>query len=162
MTLPERALAFATEAHKGQKRKYTGEDYIVHPIAVEAIVATVPGCTIEMRCAALLHDVPEDCGVSLVTISELFGQEVAMLVYWLTDKSIGNRAARKARYCEKMTRASDEAQTIKLADLIDNTTTIRERDPEFWKVYRLEKLALLDVLTRGDAGLLARARELCA
>ena len=44
MNIVERALIFATAAHAavGQKRKYTGEDYIVHPIAVMELVRSVP------------------------------------------------------------------------------------------------------------------------
>lgn len=38
--LESRALAFATAAHASidQRRKYTGESYIVHPIAVAEVV----------------------------------------------------------------------------------------------------------------------------
>jgi (p)ppGpp synthase/HD superfamily hydrolase len=164
VSLSERALAFATEAHKGQKRKYTGEDYIVHPIAVAELVRTVQH-TPEMIAAAYLHDTVEDCGVKLDTIEAEFGYEVRCLVWWLTEKATkadGNRRVRKRIDREHLAGAPAEAQTIKLADIIDNVSTIKERDPDFWRVYRLEKLALLDVLTRGDAGLLARARELCA
>lgn len=52
------ALAFATKAHLGQKRKYTGEDYINHPIDVaDTLRLFYPKATEEMYCAALLHDV---------------------------------------------------------------------------------------------------------
>jgi hypothetical protein len=49
-----------------------------------------------------------------------------------------------------MARAPAAAKTIKLADLIDNTLTISKYDPSFWKVYRREKEALLQVLKEGD------------
>ena len=59
MKIVERAREFATQAHEGQVRKYTGVPYIVHPIEVMEIV-----CTVEhddaMLAAALLHDVVED------------------------------------------------------------------------------------------------------
>ena len=51
----DRAIAFATLAHKGQKRKYTGTPYIDHPLEVMGIVRTVPHTT-EMLMAAVLHD----------------------------------------------------------------------------------------------------------
>ena len=54
--LVKRALAFATLAHGDQKRKYTGDMYIVHPIEVMEIVKTVPHDD-AMLAAALLHDV---------------------------------------------------------------------------------------------------------
>jgi (p)ppGpp synthase/HD superfamily hydrolase len=51
--ITHKALEFATVAHAGQKRKYTGEDYIVHPIEVMEIIKTVSH-TPEMLAAALL------------------------------------------------------------------------------------------------------------
>jgi (p)ppGpp synthase/HD superfamily hydrolase len=157
-----RALDFATSAHAGQTRKYTGEPYIVHPIAVEAIVRDVPGASVEMSCAALLHDVVEDCGVTVAELRQKFGRQVADLVWWLTDcvpKEAGNRAVRKAMERTRVSFAPPEAQTIKLADLIDNTLTIRAHDPDFWKVYRREKQTLLYVLINGDQALWQRAME---
>jgi (p)ppGpp synthase/HD superfamily hydrolase len=160
--LEQRALEFATLAHFGQSRKYTGEPYIVHPVAVAEIVRGVRH-TPEMIAAAYLHDVVEDCGIPHQKIESVFGPDVANFVYWLTDISKpwdGNRSARKNMDRNHIERAPAEAQTIKLADLIDNTKSIKERDPDFWKVYRLEKIALLDVIDRGDPELMARARAL--
>lgn len=165
-SLEERALAFAMAAHESvnQKRKYSGEDYIVHPIAVAEIVRSVPH-TSDMIAAAYLHDVLED--VSHIQFGDLyyeFGGEVANLVYWLTDVSKpedGNRKVRKQKDLEHIAKAPAAAKTIKLADLIDNTLTIRELDPDFWKVYRHEKLRLLEVLKDGDATLWARASTQC-
>ena len=58
-TLVARALEFAKKAHEGHKRKYTGEPYVNHPIAVAKIVASVTKDQ-EMLAAALLHDTIED------------------------------------------------------------------------------------------------------
>ncbi|NDF14778.1 HD domain-containing protein, partial [bacterium] len=55
MTLVEKARQFATLAHEGQVRKYTGQPYIVHPEEVAGIVSTVPH-TEAMLAAAFLHD----------------------------------------------------------------------------------------------------------
>jgi (p)ppGpp synthase/HD superfamily hydrolase len=161
--LCERALEFATRAHAsiGQRRKYTGEPYIVHPIAVAEIVKSVPH-TPEMVAAAYLHDVVEDTPVTIEEIEAEFGLEVAALVGWLTDVSKpgdGNRRTRKAIDLEHSAKAPPEAKTIKLADLIDNTRTIKPHDPGFWKVYRREKQALLQVLKEGDRTLWQRASE---
>lgn len=158
-----RASAFATGAHAAVKhvRKYTGRPYIEHPKAVARIVATVPH-TPEMIAAALLHDVVEDTGVTLDLILGEFGPEVGSLVYWLTDRSKpedGNREKRKAIDRAHSAAAPPAAQTIKLADLIDNTATINQHDPEFAKVYRKEKEALLRVMDKGDPSLMKRAWE---
>ena len=160
----ERARVFATAAHAavGQVRKYTFEPYIVHPTEVASIVATVPH-TNEMLAAAYLHDTVEDTGVSIVDIQKEFGNEVASLVGWLTDVSKpeqGNRAVRKAIDREHTAMAPAAAQTVKLADLIANSRSILAHDPAFAKVYLEEKRMLLEVLTRGDATLMAQARRI--
>ena len=164
MTIVERARIFATAAHAavGQKRKYTFEPYIVHPTEVAGIVATVPHTDV-MLAAAWLHDTVEDTGVSIVDIQKEFGNEVAALVSWLTDVSKpeqGNRAVRKARDREHIAMAPAAAQTVKLADLIANSRSIMAHDPAFAKIYLEEKRMLLEVLTRGDATLMARARSI--
>ncbi len=161
--LAERALTFATRAHAAidQRRKYTGEPYIAHPIAVAEIVRSVSH-TEAMIAAAYLHDVVEDTPVTLAEIEAEFGPEVAVLVGWLTDVSRpgdGNRAARKALDREHSAAAPAEAQTIKLADLIDNTRSIRAHDPHFWPIYRREKVALLEAMNKGDPALRKRALD---
>ena len=160
----ERARVFATAAHAAVKqvRKYTFEPYILHPTEVASIVATVPH-TNEMLAAAWLHDTVEDTGVSIVDIQKEFGNEVASLVGWLTDVSTpeqGNRAARKAIDRDHTACAPAEAQTVKLADLIANSRSILAHDPTFARVYLEEKRMLLEVLTRGDATLMAEARRI--
>lgn len=154
MTIDHDALLFASAAHAavGQKRKYTGEDYIVHPIAVAEIVATVSDDP-RMKAAALLHDVVEDTAVTLDHIRHHFGDWIADRVEELTDVSKpedGNRKARKALDREHSAAASAEGQTIKVADLIDNTRSIVAHDPDFAVRYMREKRALLDVLTKAD------------
>jgi (p)ppGpp synthase/HD superfamily hydrolase len=161
--LERRALAFATDAHASidQRRKYTGEPYIVHPVAVADLVRSVPH-TPEMIAAALLHDVVEDTLVTSTQIHAEFGPEVGELVDWLTDVSRpgdGNRRFRKNLDLQHSAKAPPPAKTIKLADLIDNTHTISQRDPSFWPVYRREKLALLDVLKEGDPTLWKMAAD---
>ncbi len=159
--LEARAHAFATDAHGDidQRRKYTGEPYIVHPIAVAELVRSVPH-TPEMIAAALLHDVVEDTPVTIEGIETEFGARVAELVGWLTDVSRpgdGNRRVRKHLDLLHTAKAPPDAKTIKLADLIDNTLTIAKHDRSFWPVYRREKEALLQVLKKGDPTLWKRA-----
>lgn len=161
--LIDAAYRFAKEAHGDQKRKYTGEPYIGHPVAVARIVASVTD-DCEMICAALLHDVLEDTDASYMDIVNAgFGASIANLVMELTDVSTpedGNRAARKTLDREHIARASDRAQTVKLADLIDNAGSITQYDPDFARVYMREKGLLMTVLTRGDESLQDRAFEI--
>ena len=154
--------AMAAHAAVGQKRKYTGEPYIVHPAEVAKIVAGVPGSTPDMVAAAWLHDVVEDTGCTFTDIHMAFGIDIATLVGWLTDVSRpdqGNRAYRKAVDREHTAQAPAEAQTIKLADLISNSRSIVAHDPTFAKTYLEEKRLLLEVMTKGDPSLMIEARK---
>jgi (p)ppGpp synthase/HD superfamily hydrolase len=164
MDVVRKAQVYAMAAHAavGQKRKYTGEPYIVHPAEVARIVAGVPGSTPDMVAAAWLHDVVEDTGCTFTDIHMAFGIDIAVLVQWLTDQSTpedGNRAHRKAIDRAHTAQAPAEAQTIKLADLISNSRSIMAHDPAFAKTYLEEKRLLLAVMTRGDAGLHAEASK---
>lgn len=80
------ALDFATKAHVGQIRK-SGEPYIIHPILVASIVASITNDE-AMAIAALLHDVVEDTDASVEDVSKRFGADVAHLVEGLTKIDI--------------------------------------------------------------------------
>ena len=147
-----KAMDYAARAHANQRRKYTEEPYINHPIEVALLVSQTE-YTHDMLCAAVLHDVVEDTLTTIQDIEREFGLSVSMLVWWLTDLSTpsdGNRAARKKIDRDHIAQAPDDAKTIKLADLISNTRTIAKFDPGFAKVYMGEKRLLLPVLVGGD------------
>ena len=146
------AKMFATAAHAavGQKRKYSGDDYIVHPQRVAAIVEKHGG-TDEMIAAAWLHDTVEDTDVTPILITKMFGVEVASIVEGLTDISLpsdGNRAKRKSIDRMHSARASTESQFVKCADIIDNSWDIAENDLSFAKVYKSEVFLLLHAMTK--------------
>ncbi len=77
-----KAYDFALEKHFGQKR-LTGEDYIIHPLNVAYILTRIKA-DFETLSAALLHDVAEDCNVSIATIKKEFGANIAFLVDGVT------------------------------------------------------------------------------
>ena len=154
-----RAIEFAMKAHDGQTRKYTGEPYVMHPIAVSIIVANVIDDT-EMQVAAILHDTVEDTDVTFQDIASEFGHRVFAMVRDLTDiskPSDGNRKTRKELDRIHLSTISDNSKTIKIADLIHNSSSILLADPSFAKVYMREKRELLKVLVGGDEGLHAQA-----
>jgi len=160
----QKALEFATAAHGSQMRKYKPEPYIEHPKRVAAIVKSVPHTT-EMVCAALLHDVLEDTPITGPEIEKEFGKEVLKLVQELTDEFIKqkyprlNRKVRKERETERLSKISDKAKTIKLADIIDNTPDISLNDPGFARRYIPEMEALVKVLRGGNHQLYERAQS---
>jgi guanosine-3',5'-bis(diphosphate) 3'-pyrophosphohydrolase len=156
-----RARAFAIKAHGEQKRKYTFEPYWKHPASVAQRVAKVAPKDSALIAAAFLHDVLEDTPVTFSELLEVFGYEIANLVREVTDVEPhrGNRAARKLMDRERLADASPRAQTLKLADLIDNTESIVQHDPSFAVTYLREKEALLEVLKRGNRTLRKQAAK---
>ncbi len=146
------ARAFATWAHAGQVRKYTNEPYVRHVEAVAAAVARLPGATEFDVVIALLHDVVEDTPVTFTDLQRRFGAVVTQGVFWLTDtdNSLGNRETRKMLDRVRLAAAPRNIQNIKLCDLIDNSSSIMEHDPEFGERYMGEKLLLLRQMNRGD------------
>ena len=66
------ALDFATTKHAGQKR-LSGEEYIIHPIAVATILLEWD-MDRDTVIAGLLHDVAEDTGTDLKVVEEKFGR----------------------------------------------------------------------------------------
>ena len=76
------AYEFADRCHDGQMR-LSGDPYIVHPLAAATILADLfldPDTII----AALLHDVLEDCSVTVEELESRFGVDVARLVDGVT------------------------------------------------------------------------------
>ena len=159
-----KAIRFAIDAHGNQKRKYTGEPYWHHPVSVATKLMETGCCDIDMICAALLHDTVEDTTITLDDIQREFGSSVALMVFWLTEKTekpIGNRSLRKEIECKFLSLAPDDVKTIKVCDLIDNTKTIETHDPEFAKVYFKEKKdLLLNALVGADRALWGEAMRI--
>jgi len=133
VALVKAAYEFAARAHQGQVRK-TGEPYLEHPLTTAMILAEYH-LDAETLAAALLHDVPEDCGVSLDEIEADFGSHVVKLVDGVTklDKLTSRARTREtkskvqAENLRKMLLATAEdlrVVLIKLADRLHNMRTL--------------------------------------
>jgi len=160
MNIVDKARKFAERAHRDQKRKYTGEPCFVHLDEVAKLCAR-HGCNKKTVAAAYLHDTIEDQPVTYEDILGEFGPGVASLVIALTDTPAvdggPNREQRKKLDRERLALAPREAQSIKRADLISNTSSIVRHDPHFAVTYLVEKRATLTVLTRANPMLLELA-----
>jgi GTP pyrophosphokinase len=137
----ETALQYSIEAHKHQRRK-SGEPYVIHPILVASIVASITNDE-SMAIAALLHDVVEDTESNIEDISRLFGTDVSHLVGGLTkiDKirdaellpsSSNEKLVVSALTFRKMLLASIEdirVLVVKLCDRLHNMLTLDALPP---------------------------------
>lgn len=167
-TLVERAVAFATERHSGQVRKYTGEPYVSHCLEVLEIVRSVGMGEVD-QAVAVLHDTVEDTGTTLEELDRAFGDDVGSGVWELTDcqhrpetayRAKGmKRSERKALDREHLSKISPSGQSIKLADVISNAGSIKSHDPDFWTKYQEELLMLVPLLTKGHPELRRRATD---
>ena len=159
-SLYNKALKFATRAHEGQIRKHVGEPYIEHPKRVAKTKRDF-GFNHHVQAAALLHDTIEDCGTSAAEIHSHFGKKVHDMVVALSDlpKETGNREWRKHQDDARLAAAGREVHSIKAADTIDNAPSIRENDPDFWKVFKAEKHRLLPMLSKAHPKLLRMAKH---
>ncbi len=160
-SLEEKARRFARQVHHQakQRRKYSNAPYIVHPQAVAELVRSVKADE-TMLAAAWLHDTLEDTPTTFRQLHQLFGEDVAVLVRMLTNPPSafpGNRVLRKRQHLQHTANASAKAQTIKLADIIDNTRDIVDNDPEFAPVYLAEKQVQIRLLRDGDPQLWQQA-----
>jgi GTP pyrophosphokinase len=143
LPLVEKAYLFALEAH-GNQLRLSGEPFITHPLETAMIVADLQLDETSLA-AALLHDVPEDCGIPFPELEKRFGAEVTRLVEGVTrlDKI---SAQVQASGLKKI--AESEAQVeslrkmfvamaadirvviIKLADRLHNMRTLKPLQPE--------------------------------
>ena len=123
-----KALAYAAEKHAGQKRKGTRIPYISHPLAVASLVLEYGGGEDEVI-AALLHDVPEDCGGQEVLdeIRQKFGMQVAAIVEGCTDTLEDPKPKwrpRKEAYVSHLETAHRSVRLVAGADKLHNARSI--------------------------------------
>jgi len=162
----ERLLQFVKEQHGEQVRKYTGEPYWHHLVSVAEIVSKYEPDGIEI---AMCHDLHEDTKCSSINLYSFLleigydGGEANIIsdgAIELTDEFTSekypklNREARKIKEAERLSNISRLSQSVKYADLIDNTSSIVKYDKGFAKTYLQEKIRTLDQMRGGNINLL--------
>jgi len=120
------AWEFAKHAHKGQFRG-SGESYFTHPISVAQILANL-NLDLNTIVTGLLHDVVEDCGITVTKISSIFGNEVALLVDGVTKLSkleLQSDRSKQAENFRKLFLATSNDIRVLLVKLADRTHNMR-------------------------------------
>ncbi len=126
--LINRAYVYAAHAHANQKRN-SGEPYIIHPLEVANILASLR-LDDKSIVTGLLHDTVEDTAVTLEDISARFGEEVARLVDGVTKigkirfKSSEHKQAENFRKMILATARDLRVLLVKLADRLHNMRTL--------------------------------------
>ena len=143
LPLIQDAFDFANDAHSGQLR-LTGDPFISHPLETATIVADLHLDEVSVA-AALLHDVPEDCGVPFEDIEARFGPDVRRLVEGMTrldkisfhlqgtEAKAGSDTDARVESLRKMfvvTAEDIRVVIIKLADRLHNMRTLKPLAPE--------------------------------
>ena len=123
-----KALAYAAEKHAGQKRKGTKIPYISHPLGVASLVLEYGGSEDEVI-AALLHDVPEDCGGQEVLdeIRQKFGMGAAAIVEGCSDTLESPKPKwrpRKEAHIAHLQTAHRSVRLVAAADKLHNARSI--------------------------------------
>lgn len=138
------AYEFAEKAHKGQKRS-SGQDYIIHPLAVSYTLLEL-GMDTDTICSALLHDVVEDTPATLDDLKKRFGQDVALLVDGVTKLGkipTNSKEQQQAENVRKILLAMSQdirVMIIKLSDRLHNMRTLKHRPPEKQRSTALETM----------------------
>ncbi len=145
----EHAIDYATEKHKGQKRK-SGEPYIIHPLSVANTLIDWD-MDIDTVLAGVLHDTVEDTEASLEEIENLFGRDVAFLVDGVTKVSQARAGMRdlgsylpqtKDNLSKLLIAVGQDVRVIiiKLADRLHNLSTLQHMPAEKQKKIARESL----------------------
>lgn len=152
----KKAWKFAEEAHKEQVRKFINKPYFdAHVQKVNGIVRQYTTDE-DLLCAALLHDVIEDCfddkEVGYKIIRKEFGRRVADIVLELTSskEEIDNEYdGDKAGYLvDKLLNMSDDALIVKLADRFQNLSDAFTATERFRNKYFYETIYIIDNLRK--------------
>ncbi|NRA44721.1 MAG: bifunctional (p)ppGpp synthetase/guanosine-3',5'-bis(diphosphate) 3'-pyrophosphohydrolase [Oligoflexales bacterium] len=167
ISLITQAYEFATECHKGQKRR-SGEPYITHPLAVAGILADLK-VDLASIIAAILHDVVEDTEASLEDIESRFGTVIANLVDGLTKigkikfRSSQERMAENFRKMILAMAKDLRVILIKLADRLHNMRTLGALAEEKRRRIAQETLDIYAPLANrlGIYGIKSELEDLC-
>ena len=136
------AILLAGMAHKGQLRKGTALDYLVHPMEVLEILSSMHA-DINLRIAGVLHDTLEDTKLSAIQIREQFGDDVADLVVEHTENKERSWKERKQEHIRKLYHGSTRHRMLVLADSLSNLRSMaadyKVEGNDLWKRFRAPK-----------------------
>lgn len=153
MTDLDKAIEFAHDCHRGQYRKGSGIPYITHPIEVMKRLSEW-GCEDEsVLCAAVLHDVIEDCDVTKNELIFKFSRSVAYMVDECSRMGVdGETLEGKWKFMQSFYDKSFNSVMIKLADRLCNVRDyVISGSLEYSKWYALQAYPLYERFAKTDS-----------
>ena len=171
MTLFDRAIIFAVKAHTGATRKGSKTPYIVHPLEVAAIAATLTSDE-EVLAACVLHDTIEDTPVTAEELRREFGERVLSLVLSDTENKretlppAETWELRKQETLIALEHASKEQLILALSDKLSNMRAIfrgyLERGDGVFEIFHVKDKAKQARYYRGIAERLKPLKDTAA
>lgn len=133
-------MEFGQRAHAAQM--YDHFPYFKHLEDVSKVLARFGYTDDIYQCAAFLHDSMEDTATSYSDVKKVFGEEIAEIVYCMTDELGRDRKEKKEKTLPKI-RSNPDSIIVKLADRIANAEHSKENkaDSDFLGMYTKEHKA---------------------
>jgi GTP pyrophosphokinase len=131
----DRAYNFASDVHKNQRR-YSGEDYITHPLNVSLILLDLKE-DLKLVILGLLHDTLVDCKDEIFNkIKSQFGDEIALPIRRIDEIDV----------CCSLLEEDENIILVKLADRLHNMKTVEFLDKDRWEEKAKETFAIFSPL----------------
>ena len=130
----EEAIIYATIMHQGKVRKLGSIPYILHPLEVAQILATMTDDQ-DVITAGILHDIVEDTDGTLEEIEKRFGERVAFLVSSESEnkhagENLSESWKRRKEESLKVLKNTDD-QGVRMLWLADKLANIRSLTGNF-------------------------------
>ncbi|MGN6491523.1 MAG: HD domain-containing protein [Agriterribacter sp.] len=163
---------FANKAHAGQRNKHSDEPYVNHLVRVKQYCNAVTSDPVVLA-TALLHDLFEKTPVTeqelrLFLQNSFSDNDTEQIILMVKDLTVMytsfkypalGKTKRKEMEMNRLAQKSDLVQTIKCADVLDNSLTLESLE----SCEAIKKLneyqQLLKLLTKADKDLHKRASD---
>lgn len=132
-----KAVNFAAEKHKRQRRKGDDSPYVNHPIGVAFILSEAGVTDVATLQGAILHDTVEDTDTTLEEIEQEFGTLVRQIVADVSDDKSLPKRTRKEEQVAHAAHVCPQAKLVKLADKLHNFRDLTKVPPKGWDLDRV-------------------------
>ncbi|MEO6305958.1 MAG: phosphohydrolase [Bacteroidia bacterium] len=146
-------ISFAIEAHQKTNHLYDGKPYSVH-LAMVVMYAQkhfedayiLPNCFDTILNACWLHDTIEDCRLTYNDVKKVAGEDVANIVYAVSNEKGRNRKERASDLYYFGIRETAWATFVKMSDRLANVKYSKDTNSRMLEVYRKENVDFLNAM----------------